>query len=166
MYNFPSKLVTPLIVNVHVHMHVSNTLESTLHSYKAILALIMQEEFFFHFIHLKDKLRYLHFFFVPGLTGRDGSSWEKRQKLTTFMTSTAKCDNFNQRSIELLAQMSQCNSVLCVRVVLWTRKAACKWITDSFVHAVHFQWRQWYLWQYSDVKYKGGLQRCGFPIRG
>lgn len=67
-------LVTHLIVNVHVHMHVPNTLESTLHSYKAILALIMQEEFFFHFIHLKDKLRYLHFFFVPGLTGRDGSS--------------------------------------------------------------------------------------------
>lgn len=51
------------------------------------------------------------------------------------------------------------DSELGVGVVLWTRKAVCKWITAWFICT----WRQWYLWQYPDVKYKGGLQRWGFP---
>lgn len=82
----------------------------------------------------------------------------KRQKLTTFMSSTATCDTFNQRSIDLF-WLRWADSELGVGVVLWTRKAVCKWITAWFI----FTWRQWYLWQYPDVKYKGGLQRWGFP---
>lgn len=115
----------------------------------------------FSYTHLKDK----DMFYLPYFLLYSRFDWTRRYFLRRRQKLTTLCPQ--QQHVILLTKdqltffwLRWANSELVVGVVLWTRKAVCKWITAWFICT----WRQWYLWQYPDVKYKGGFTKIGISL--